>query len=77
MCVGTPKIPTVPERQAQKLPDNGAPLGANRRDDFRRAMMAGMITSPQGVLGAPAVARPTLGAGGTANWYGGGAGGLR
>ncbi len=66
MCVGAPKAPKVsnpPERQAIKLPTDAQPdleddLSRNRR---RRAVMAGLITSPQGVLGAPSVAKPTLG----------------
>lgn len=56
----TPKVPTIPERQAVKLPDAGAPIGkdASMR---RRAIMAGIMTSPQGVLGSPNVSKPTLG----------------
>lgn len=60
MCMSTPDVPTVPERQATKTPDNGAraasPEELKRR---RRAMMATLFTSPQGALGAPA----TTGAG--------------
>lgn len=62
MCVSTPDVPSVPERQAAKLPDNGAAPDAGRsRDKFRRALMAGLMTSPQGVLGSPNVSKPTLG----------------
>ena len=62
MCTSTPDVPTVPERQAAKLPDAGAPTDAtNNRDKFRRAIMAGLVTSPQGVLGSPSVSKPTLG----------------
>lgn len=54
MCINSPDVPTVPERQATKTPDNGArsqsPEELKRR---RRAMMATLITSPQGALGAP------------------------
>lgn len=65
MCISAPHapdIPTVPERQAVKLPDNGAPTGAADNSAFRRrALLAGLITSPQGVLGSPMVSKPTLG----------------
>jgi len=56
----TPKVPTIPERQAVKLPDAGSPISkdASMR---RRAIMAGIMTSPQGVLGNPNVSKPTLG----------------
>lgn len=76
MC-STPNIPMVPERQAMKLPDGGLTgVQTERRDRWRRAIMAGLVTSPQGVLGAPTVGKPTLGGGGGAgNWYGAGAGG--
>lgn len=43
-----------------KLPDQGAgPVRGSRRQ--RQAMLAGLMTSPQGVLGAPTVSKPTLG----------------
>lgn len=61
MCTGTPDIPSVPERQASKLPDAGAPTSASQTDRYRRAMMAGLVTSPQGVLGSPTITKPTLG----------------
>ena len=61
MCMSTPDIPAVPERQAAKLPDNGAPAGATDLTRRRRAIMAGLMTTPQGVLGSPAVSKPTLG----------------
>jgi hypothetical protein len=35
--------------------------GGRNRDRWRRAMMAGMVTGPQGALGNPNVAKPTLG----------------
>lgn len=56
MCISTPKAPTVasiPERQALKLPDNGATAG--RVDDEarrRRAMAATAFTGALG-LGSP------------------------
>jgi len=54
-------VPTVPERQAVKLPDQGATASASDGNRFRRAMMAGLMTSPQGVLGSPTAAKPKLG----------------
>jgi hypothetical protein len=71
MCVSTPDIPTVPERQAMKLPDNGLPGDARKRGRWRAAIMAGLVTSPQGVLGSPNIATPTLGGGTSGRWYGG------
>jgi hypothetical protein len=57
MCVGgTPDVPTVPERQASKLPDGGNT--ASRTQDAlkrRRALMATVLTGPNGVLGNPSV----------------------
>lgn len=64
MCISTPstpKIPTVPERQAVQQPDKGAPVTRDQSLNQRRAIMAGLITSPQGLLGSPTVAKPTLG----------------
>jgi len=61
MCTGSPDVPTVPERQAIKLPDGGDLT--QRSDDRRRRRMAyaaAIATSPQGLLGAPAT---TSGAG--------------
>lgn len=61
MCLPkTPNVPTMPERQAIKLPDEGLEV---TRDSSkrRRAIMAGIITSPQGALGSPNVSSPTLG----------------
>jgi len=61
MCTPkTPDVPTVPERQAVKLPDQGAPISKDA-SFRRRAIMAGIMTSPQGVLGNPTVSKPTLG----------------
>lgn len=63
MCTSTPDVPTVPERQAVKLPDDGAKLNADDgRSKRRAAMIAGLATGPQGVLGAPNVSKTTLGA---------------
>lgn len=60
MC-STPDVPTVPERQAVKLPDSGAPAGATNNNTRRRAILAGLMTSPQGVLTPAATGKPTLG----------------
>gem|GEM_PF-2791504 len=60
------------------MPDNGAPDSARDYARRRRAIMAGLATSPTGALGSPGVGRPTLGgstgAGGTAT---GSMGGIR
>ena len=59
--MGTPDVPTVPERQASKLPDQGAKTNDKANTNaMRRAMLAGMVTSPGG-LGAPHVSKATLG----------------
>ncbi|GAA0335451.1 hypothetical protein GCM10009087_52340 [Sphingomonas oligophenolica] len=62
MCTpSTPKTQTIPERQALKLPDNGAT--APRIDDEirrRRAMMATAYTGALG-LGAGPATTSTLG----------------
>lgn len=60
MC-STPTIPTVPTRQPVQLPDNGATPATTDNGSWRRAVLAGMVTSPQGVLGSPSVSKPTLG----------------
>ena len=55
MCLGggTPDIPAVPERQATKLPDQGSTSFSDKDSRRRRlALMAGLVTSPQGALGA-------------------------
>lgn len=57
MCIGVPKapdVPTLPERQSAKLPDNGST--APRADEAarrRRALMATVLTGPSGALGTP------------------------
>ena len=58
MCISTPDIPAPAERQATKLPDAGS---TGNKDRSRKAWLAGLITSPMGVLGSPSVAKPTLG----------------
>lgn len=61
MCTPkAPDMPTMPERQAMKLPDEGLDLTKDS-SKRRRAIMAGIITSPQGALGSPNPASPTLG----------------
>lgn len=60
MC-STPTIPTTPVRQPMQLPDQGASAVAVNPDAWQRAVLAGMVTGPQGVLGAPVVTKPTLG----------------
>lgn len=55
MCIGggTPDLPSVPERQATKLPDQGSSAFSDKTSRRRRAaMIAGLVTSPQGALGA-------------------------
>lgn len=44
-----------------KLPDNGAPDGSTTNNRQRRAVIAGLMTSPQGTVGSPTVGTPTLG----------------
>jgi len=51
----------MPERQAAKLPDQGASITQDSSAKMRRAILAGLITSPQGTIGSPTVSKPTLG----------------
>lgn len=55
MCMTkAPEVQSVPERQAAKLPDGGDT--AARTSDTaarRRALMATVLTGPQGTMGAP------------------------
>lgn len=44
-----------------KLPDQGAKATAGDNSRLRRAIMAGLATTPNGVLGSPNVTKPTLG----------------
>ena len=62
MCMSTPDIPSMPERQPVKLPDGGD-LTQRSADQRRRRMAyaAAIGTSPTGTLGGPAT---TAGAGG-------------
>ncbi|MGL5734207.1 MAG: hypothetical protein ACRCYS_05000 [Beijerinckiaceae bacterium] len=54
MCLSAPDVPQTVERQSAKAPDKGA--AADRVDDGRKRRMAyaaSILTSPQGVMGAP------------------------
>lgn len=59
--MSTPDIPAPAERQATKLPDAGSTANNDTNAKARKAWLAGMITSPMGVLGSPSVTKPTLG----------------
>lgn len=55
-------MPAAPaERQAIKVPDQGSTAANGDNTKFRRAVLAGLLTSPQGVLGSPTTSKPTLG----------------
>lgn len=60
MC-STPSIPTTPTRQPTQLPDGGASAASTNANPWQKAMMAGMVTGPGGVLGSPNVGKTTLG----------------
>ena len=52
MCTGTPDVPSVPERQQMKLPDQGSNAFSDKDSRRRRrAMIAGLVTSPTGAMG--------------------------
>lgn len=56
-----PEVPTIPERQATKLPDQGATADTvSDRARRRRGMMASILTSAQG---AASPLNTTLGGG--------------
>lgn len=61
MCMSAPNIPAPAERQATKLPDGATTTASDGKARARKAWLAGLITSPMGVLGSPNVAKPTLG----------------
>lgn len=44
-----------------KMPDQGAKGVEKDPSRFRRALMAGLVTSPAGVLGTPTTMKPKLG----------------
>lgn len=61
MCMAsTPDIPSTPERQAVKLPDAGQTVTVDT-GKRRRQLMAGIMTSANGVLTPPTTAKTTLG----------------
>lgn len=62
MC-STPTIPAAAERQSLKLPDQGAPATSADALRWRRALLAGMVTSPLGLGGAAPVTSARLGGG--------------
>ena len=60
MCMGgmgkAPDVPSVPERQAAKLPDGGSTTNSDTQMAARRrALMATVLTSNSGTMGAPSV----------------------
>jgi hypothetical protein len=67
MCIGgTPDVPSVPERQAERSPDNGDPTRrSNERQRRRMAFASSILTAPGGTLGQPTTtatpAKPVLG----------------
>ncbi len=64
MCISTPKapdVPTIPERQATKLPDNGSTAElTDARTRRRRGLYASIFTSPRGTMGAPSTSASTV-----------------
>jgi len=58
MCMSgaAPDVPTVPERQAAKLPDGGSTTNdSTQMAARRRALMSTILTSNSGTMGAPSV----------------------
>ena len=55
MCISTPDVPEVPERQAARTPGTSAAERSDDRARRRMAMAASVLTGPGGTLGAPAV----------------------
>lgn len=60
MC-STPSVPTAAVRQPTQLPDAGSSAGTADNSNMRRAILAGLTTSPWGVLGNPNVGKSSLG----------------
>lgn len=58
MCVATPDIPNIPERQAARGADGGDPTIRSNDRAKRRMAMAASILTPSGGLGAPTVTAP-------------------
>ena len=48
MCMGTPDVPTVPERQAARAPNGDAGMRMSDRDKRRRGYAAAMIAPAAG-----------------------------
>lgn len=62
ICISTPKapdVPPIPERQPVKLADDTGFSGGKDARRKRRAMIAGLVTSPQGVTGTASTAAPS------------------
>jgi hypothetical protein len=59
MCLSSPDVPEVPERQAARTPAKSAVERSEDKAKRRMAMAATMLTGSRGTLGAPA----TTGAG--------------
>jgi hypothetical protein len=62
MCISAkaPEVPSIPERQSVRLPDNGAT--AARSDILskrRRGLYASILTTPNGALGAANISGTT------------------
>ena len=54
MCVSTPEVPEVPDRQAARAPDGGeAGVRADDKSKRRMAFAASILSGPGGTLGAP------------------------
>ena len=60
MCASTPDVPTLPERQASRLPDQGAAPGTRDRR-ARLGPLLAALTRADGLGTPPSTARPTLG----------------
>ena len=59
MCISSPKVPQMPERQATKLPDMGSSAAASDLNARRRrGLYASILTSGQGALGNANVSSP-------------------
>lgn len=60
MCTSTPDIPIIAERQAAKLPDQGAAPGTRDRR-ARLGPLLAALTRADALGTPPSTARPTLG----------------
>lgn len=62
MCTSTPDLPTVPERQATKLPDAGSTASnADAAAKRRRGLYASILTGANGAAGMANTTPTTLG----------------